>query len=194
MISKALFFLAAPFILINAFANPATPRDNNPTYSPEYSSQCTFGAYKCDGNRLYQCAYVDTSKLDYRLLWDCGSSDRCTIEDSGYVGCIPKGYDYKTHDWQSDAGSRYGVADAPVAYNTPSSSKINNPETKQYPQSCSTFGAWKCEGRTLFQCGYVAGPRLAFRWTAECPVGQFCNANGPNGFVGCQLTNPAYMA
>ncbi|KAI8615326.1 hypothetical protein BC830DRAFT_1123220 [Chytriomyces sp. MP71] len=195
MISKVLFVLAAPFLLLNAFASRASPRD----YTPDYSSQCTFGAYKCDGNLLYQCAYVDTTTLAYRLLWDCGSSDHCTIEETGYVGCIPEGFDCKTHEWHADAGSRYGVSD-PYSQDTsydayPTSYADNSrPEGKQYLQSCSTFGAWKCEGRALFQCGYVAGPRLAFRWTAVCPVGQFCNANGPNGFVGCQLTAPGYAA
>ncbi|KAJ3030158.1 UNVERIFIED_CONTAM: hypothetical protein HDU68_009932 [Siphonaria sp. JEL0065] len=54
------------------------------------------------------------------------------------------------------------------------------------PVTCS-FGAWRCDGSVLQQCGYLASG-LEWRWISKCPVGQYCNANGPNGWAGCQLT------
>ncbi|KAJ3226501.1 hypothetical protein HDU81_007273, partial [Chytriomyces hyalinus] len=56
-------------------------------------------------------------------------------------------------------------------------------------QPCATFGAYRCDGTSLFQCGYTTGNKLVWRLLWDCGSDLTCTIV-PGGFVGC--TAPAY--
>ncbi|KAJ3296454.1 hypothetical protein HDU79_006685 [Rhizoclosmatium sp. JEL0117] len=63
----------------------------------------------------------------------------------------------------------------------------NKADDSYYSDSCYN-GSFSCgsDGRTLYQCGYVQGNVLSWRFHSQCQHGTYCVDNGRNGFVGCQ--------
>ncbi|TPX70951.1 hypothetical protein CcCBS67573_g06394 [Chytriomyces confervae] len=163
------------------------------TYAPSKTSienqPCqTFGAYRCDGTSLFQCGYTTGNKLVWRLLWDCGSDLTCTVVPGGFVGCTAPAYEKLAKEKEEYYEEEYDECSADYKFED-KHCQYGDCAAK-YSRSVCKFGAWRCKGNAVQQCGYVAGNVLQWRWVGECPKGQFCNANGPNGFVGCQLTKP----
>ncbi|KAJ3068859.1 hypothetical protein HDU98_008039 [Podochytrium sp. JEL0797] len=144
---------------------------------PTADEPCTvFGSYLCKANSLYQCSYEADLTLGYRFLWNCGT-DVCTVSPA-FTGCAPGPPTTTTSSTTTHTSTTSKTTTTTSATSTTTTGPI-----------CQ-FGAWRCVGETLEQCGYLAGGVLDWRWISQCPLNQFCNANGPNGFVGCQLTPP----
>ncbi|KAJ3064512.1 hypothetical protein HDU98_012088 [Podochytrium sp. JEL0797] len=151
------------FSLAQAAAAQHARRQNSP---PPANDPCTVNdSYLCKANSLYKCSYEENLTLGYRFLSSCGK-DECIVSPT-FTGCFS----------------------GPPTTRTSTTSKTTTTATTMTDPICR-FGAWRCVGETLEQCGFVDTGVLDWRWISQCPVNQFCNANGPNGFAGCQSTPP----
>ncbi|TPX66310.1 hypothetical protein CcCBS67573_g07878 [Chytriomyces confervae] len=179
----ALLTLVSLMVQVSATATYAASKT-----SIENQPCQTFGAYRCDGTSLFQCGYTTGNKLVWRLLWDCGSDLTCTVVPGGFVGCTAPAYEKLVKEKEEYYEEEYDECSADYKFED-KHCQYGDCAAK-YLRSVCKFGAWRCKGNAVQQCGYVAGNVLQWRWVGQCPKGQFCNANGPNGFVGCQLTKP----
>ncbi|KAJ3281457.1 hypothetical protein HDU79_010739 [Rhizoclosmatium sp. JEL0117] len=148
-------------LLALATVSSAAPNFNNRRAS---HGTCPNGVFTCgnNGHSLFQCGYVEGNMLDFRFHSDCPQGTLC--EDSGpngFVGCKEAN---RPRDAELQINRRYAGS-----------------------SSCSN-GAFSCGygGHSLFQCGFVEGNMLDWRFHSKCPHGTRCEDDGPNGFVGCK--------
>ncbi|KAJ3229410.1 hypothetical protein HDU78_009070, partial [Chytriomyces hyalinus] len=139
------------------------------TYAPSKTSienqPCqTFGAYRCDGTSLFQCGYTTGNKLVWRLLWDCGSDLTCTVVPGGFVGCTAPAYEKLGKEKEEYYEEEYDECSADYKYED-KHCQYGDCAAK-YSRSVCKFGAWRCKGNAVQQCGYVAGNVLQWRWVA----------------------------
>ncbi|KAJ3058813.1 hypothetical protein HDU98_005129, partial [Podochytrium sp. JEL0797] len=97
---------------------------------------------------FYQCSYEADFTLGYRFLWNCGS-DVCTVSPA-FTGCAPGSTTTTTSLSTSPSTSSTTSATTATA-STVTSAVTTTTSTGPICQ----FGAWRCVGATLEQCGFV---------------------------------------
>ncbi|KAI8827694.1 hypothetical protein BJ741DRAFT_714159 [Chytriomyces cf. hyalinus JEL632] len=151
MKSLCLFVLTIVALMMQVSATPTYASIK----SIENQPCTTFGAYRCEGTSLFQCGYTTGNKLVWRLLWDCGSDLTCTVVPGGFVGCTAPAYEKLTKEKEEYYEEEYDECSADYKFED-KHCQYGDCAAK-YTRSVCKFGAWRCKGNAVQQCGYVAG-------------------------------------